>query len=542
LLPAVIDETARASPEKVFAITPRTGSLRDGYTQTTYAQVARAVNKLAWWLDEKLGQWPDGVEPEMLAYIGPRDLRYAIIVVAAMKTNRQVLVPLSQNSPEATINLINLTKPSTLIGTTDMPSVWDGVCAAKPKMRVTMLPQLDELYHDVPVEEYPYTKTWAEGKNDPIHVNHTSGTTGLPKPVPWTNAVGATFDRDRELAAVAPEGKKLAWTLLAQKKIIVTMPPEWIAGLLLTLHFPVYLDTIPILLPTDAPTPLTAEYMDTVHRMLPDADGGVYVPDLLKQLAKHPAYVNNMRHLKMAAYAGAALDKAVGDLLHSFLKVQPLMGTTEVGGFPLLESDPVHWDHLRFDVEHPSGARVVPHEEDGMFELVIQRLRGQDDFQPIFRLEHGKDSDVYHTRDLFEEHPDEKGVWLFVGRTDDFVKLSNLTKFNAGHVEDIINRHPLIREAVMGGDGRKRPFVLVQLVGDVDAGGFRDEREREKMVEAIWPAFEEVNKLVAEDISLRKELVLFTRPERPVVKVGNKGTINRRATLEAYKAEVERIY
>lgn len=40
------------------------------------------------------------------------------------------------------------------------------------------MPELDELLKDEPVKPYPFTKTWEENKDDPVHVNHTSGTTG----------------------------------------------------------------------------------------------------------------------------------------------------------------------------------------------------------------------------------------------------------------------------------------------------------------------------------------------------------------------------
>ncbi|KAF2138742.1 uncharacterized protein K452DRAFT_300824 [Aplosporella prunicola CBS 121167] len=530
LMPTLVDERARGTPDRVYAITPKTADIADGYGETTYSQVARAVNKLAWWLDEELGKCTETFDT--IAYIGPRDLRYAFIVLAATKAHRKVLLPLSQNSFEAQLNLINTTDPKALVGASDTMAVWDGIRESKPDLKVITIPELEELVNGEQVNYYPYGKSWEEAKNDPIHVNHTSGTTGFPKPVVWTNAIGATFDRDSLHMAENIGGLRSAWMLMARRKIIATMPPEWIAGLLMVLHFPLLIDVVPVLLPVGAPHPLTAKYIDIVHRITPrDVHGGFYVPDLLKQIAKSPEYVDNMRHLQLVAYGGAPLDKTVGDVFAAFLKVQPVMGSTEVGGFPLLEADDKDWEYYHLDLDHPSGTRMRPY-AGNLCEMVIEKQPGWEDFQNIFKLY--PEIDVYHTKDLFREHETKKGLWIFSGRTDDFVKLSNLTKFNASHVEVVIDRHPLVRDAIMGGEGRSRPFCLIQTKEGMDG-------ECNAVLEEIWPAFEEANKHSAKDIQLTKEMILLAKPEKPIRKAG-KGTINRRATLADYEDEVRELY
>ena len=54
--------------------------------------------------------------------------------------------------------------------------------------------ELDRLLTATRVQPYLYEKTFEEAKDDPIVVVYTSGTTGLPKPVIWTNAIAATID------------------------------------------------------------------------------------------------------------------------------------------------------------------------------------------------------------------------------------------------------------------------------------------------------------------------------------------------------------
>lgn len=358
---------------------------------------------------------------------------------------------------------------------------------------------------------------------------------GLPKPITNANVWAISLLRD---CALISQGRQLALASLARRKILAFMPPEWIVGLLLQLHMPVYMDLIPVLLPTTAPRPLTADYVDRVHQLAPrDVDSGFYVPDLLKQLVKTPSHVAHMQHLSTIFFGGAALDKSAGDALAAFAVVQPVMGATEIGAMPLLATDPADrcedWDWYGFDLAHYSGVRMRPYADD-LHEMVIERVPGEREVQIIFNVLPPGEQE-YHTKDLFREHAAKKGRWKFAGRTDDFVKLASMTKFSAGHVEVLLDRHPLVRDTVVGGDGRKEPFVLVQLQES------EGQRAREEVLADIWPVFEEANALVAEEIRLRKEMVLFATPDRPFRKAG-KGTINRRATLADYEDEIRRMY
>jgi hypothetical protein len=52
-------------------------------------------------------------------------------------------------------------------------------------MTILDLPELDELLDAETVDTYPYTKTFGEVMQEPFCILHTSGSTGLPKPVQW---------------------------------------------------------------------------------------------------------------------------------------------------------------------------------------------------------------------------------------------------------------------------------------------------------------------------------------------------------------------
>lgn len=135
------------------------------------------------------------------------------------------------------------------------------------------------------------------------------------------------------------------------------------------------------------------------------------------------------------------------------------------------------------------------------------------------------DIEIYYTKDVWKKHPTKEGLWLFSGRTDDFVKLGSMTKFNATYVENIVLRDERIKGVVMGGEGREVPFLLVEV------GEGQDEGE---VLEHVWG--------VVEGIRLERGMIMCTERGKPMPRVGSKNTVNRRKTNEEYTEEIEGLY
>ena len=91
LLSHIIDERAQSQHVRSFASIPRTENVEDGYVDVSYETFANAINTLGHWITENVG--PPVVQDETLVYIGPTDLRYQIVCMAAVKVGYIVREP-----------------------------------------------------------------------------------------------------------------------------------------------------------------------------------------------------------------------------------------------------------------------------------------------------------------------------------------------------------------------------------------------------------------------------------------------------------------
>ena len=87
LIPNVLDELAIHRPEGILAWLPKSDKPSNGFRSITYKHFANVVNYAATWLEESMGP---GEKGRVIGYIGPSDLRYVILTIAAVKVDCKV--------------------------------------------------------------------------------------------------------------------------------------------------------------------------------------------------------------------------------------------------------------------------------------------------------------------------------------------------------------------------------------------------------------------------------------------------------------------
>jgi acyl-CoA synthetase (AMP-forming)/AMP-acid ligase II len=81
-------------------------------------------------------------------------------------------------------------------------------------MQVLQLPKLAELLDAEGTKPFPYAKEFKDAAQDPFCMLHTSGTTGVPKPISWSHGLIGTMDAVRLLPPTGGDGGLPPWTAL----------------------------------------------------------------------------------------------------------------------------------------------------------------------------------------------------------------------------------------------------------------------------------------------------------------------------------------
>lgn len=103
----------------------------------------------------------------------------------------QTLLPSPRNSIEGLLSLLDATKCSFLASA---PEAKVDHILEQRTMQHHIIKTFDDWLATESVAHYPYKKAFEEAAHDPFIVIHTSGSTGLPKPVTLTQGGLATVD------------------------------------------------------------------------------------------------------------------------------------------------------------------------------------------------------------------------------------------------------------------------------------------------------------------------------------------------------------
>lgn len=266
-------------------------------------------------------------------------------------------------------------------------------------------------------------------------------------------------------------------------------------------------------------------------------------PSILEELVQEPDLLEYCAlSLDCIIYCGGDLPQQVGDVIAVKIPLYNQYGSTELGLLPMILSNsyrkPKDWKYLEF---HPDMGLEFRSAMDDQYELCMVRQDLVETQQLVFTYPGFTDASEYATGDLFERHPspEKSGLWTWRGRRDDIIVLTNGEKINPVGMEHCItSRSRLISGALVTGSQHFQPILLVEEKDDV---GESESKDRDALLETIWPIIQEANQVVPAYARIEKTHILFTQSGKPMMRSA-KGTIQRAATIALYQQELEALH
>ncbi|PVI02245.1 acetyl-CoA synthetase-like protein [Periconia macrospinosa] len=525
LLPHIIDNLATFGPNAPFAMYPNSPlTYSDGYRTVTYKELANAVNGLAWWLDANLGP---STTFEVLAYVGPNDVRYFAFMLAAVKAGYVAFLTSPRNSAATQSALFEQLNCKTLLKSSPTPPPAELILKACP-VKHLHIPSVEDLLQ----KEYPhysYKKYFPAASSEPFVILHTSGSTGTPKPVIWTHdtiAIGCNLASLKPLSGVTTLSQ-----LLKGRRILITFPPYHAACIGIIVEFCIPSGAVSIA-PLSGPPP-TAEGLQEALKQAPSHV--VYVPpSIIADLAKNSLILEDCaQQLEFIAYAFGDLPEALGNAVASKIPIRCSYGASEIGMVEHIfspELSATDWRYVRF---HPDLGFDFEETDPGLYELVVKRNKKYERNQLPFSIQTLKDLEVYRPKDLFEKHPTLPDYWSWRARRDDIIVFLNGLKTNPTSMEEEITAsNKDISGAMVIGAQRFQAALLVEATTEL---------EKLELIESIWPSVERANQKAPAYARIDKNMILVSSPDKPLIRSG-KGAIERTGTLSQYSSEIGELY
>ncbi|KAB8237367.1 uncharacterized protein BDW43DRAFT_297701 [Aspergillus alliaceus] len=373
------------------------------------------------------------------------------------------------------------------IGKRLMVQVIDDLAKKDPQRKVCAVPKGSKIFG----------WTFEEVRDEIAFIARSSGTTvtGIPKPIQLTFGYFRALDAGAYIPV--PEGR-FAGVPDRLSKDDVPLSTEFLTSIL-------------------SATKLTAV-------LLP--------PCNLEDMTLSQASMEACWNLKYVFWGGSSLSPEVGRKIRDHTSLSGFMGMTEAGFIlALAPEEKEDWEYFEW---WPTNGIEMELVDGNLYELVIHRH--YDPFlHPVFHT--FPDLSEYHTKDVYTRHLTKSELWKLRGRLDDVVSLSNGEKFNPVAIEKLIEGHALVARAVVVGNGRFQPALLVE----PNWNQWGESSPAGDLIAHIWSTVQEANRInpahgriMENKIGLASKIKTFqTTP---------KGSTQRRLVTRDYEKEIEAIY
>ncbi|KAJ5949921.1 hypothetical protein N7454_001505 [Penicillium verhagenii] len=531
LLPHVIDHHAHRNPNRVFACVPKSQDIADGFEDIDMKSMATAVDFMAWWLNEHSKSVPG--KDRVLAYVGMPDMRYPILLFAAIKAGWTAMWVSPRNPAEQNAYLLRQAGVSLILYADILETAVKGIqqidrTSSWPSI---LVPSVGEVMNGRS-SPYPYDALYEDIKNENCLIMHTSGSTGLPKIVSYTHAAFACTDSDRNISV--PEGRRpqnaQQFDFSPPGRFYCCFPPFHLAGTMAFMIIPTFSTTAtPVWGPSTSPPSgqLVSSIMDQITIR------AFYVPpSVIEQFVTLPNAYKQAESLDFVLYGGGPLSPSVGHKLSKLADVCQMYGSIESGRIQMLVPQPGEWQYLELNPAEECDMQEVE-EDSGLFEMVLHQ---DEKFKAQRTLSHTfPDVKEWRTKDLFTRRPTKSGLWQFHSRTDDLIALGTSAKVFPVPMETALQGDPNIAGALVVGNGRPAVLLIIEPVEDMK------DVSKDEFIDKIWASVEEANAAVPSQGKISRSRIILTDPAVGFLRTP-KGTIARKASEAHYAETIDGVF
>lgn len=481
------------------------------YVEYTHSQLDRFANSGASNYIEKLPLRQTSDEKErVVAILGASTLEYFVTALSLSRLGFTVLFLSTRIAEAAYLSLLNVTGCSHIVVDSSFQKIASTLQKQIPELQIHQILQREEYFSGDDVQlETTQALVPTQEANRNAWIIHSSGSTGLPKPIYQTHSAALrNYENSMNM------------------KGFITLPLFHAHGLGsvfrgITANKKIFM--------YNASLPLTERNLLEIMRKH-KFEIFYGVPYVLKLLSESKEGIDALSAMKIVMFGGSACPDVLGDLLaEADVNLVSHYGTTETGQLATSfrpEGDRA-WNYVRV---HDRLEPYVRFEEKGggLFELVV--LEGWPS-----KVATNRDDGSYATKDLFEPHPTIEKAWKFCGRLDDTIVLVNGEKAIPLAMEGVVRQQKLVREAVMFGSGKSQLGMMV-IASEAAAG-----MPESEIIDAIWPVIEKENKNSPAYAQLIRETLVVLPTGTPYAQT-DKGTLIRQAFYRDRAGEIEELY
>ncbi|EXJ82474.1 hypothetical protein A1O3_06287 [Capronia epimyces CBS 606.96] len=450
---------------------------------------------------------------QVVGLLGLSDFEYLITLLAISRLGHTVLLLSTRITEEAHVSLLQNTRATFIITSSSFAAVGKKVAVQTGVSQLSMasLPSVN-------IAETSKARLPAADLHGPTENNHcawiihSSGSTGLPKPIYQTHSSALTnFANNFGLRGY------------------ITLPlfhGHGISCLFRAIH------SNKLIYMYSASLPLTASTLLNTLNDHQEIQILYAVPYALKLLSETDEGLKRLACLELVMFGGSACPKPIGDaLVQNGVRLVSHYGTTEVG--QLMTSfrprSDLDWDYVR------AGPNLLPYlrweEQSGMpgiYELCVL------DGWPS-KVASNRPDGSYATKDLFQKHPTTPNAWRYYARSDDTLVLENGEKANPLVIEGVARKNANVAEAVAFGSTKPRVGLFV-----IPSEKCRFETDQE-LIEALFPDIEACNAQLPAYAHVSRDMA-FVLPKDTEYRRTDKGTLIRHAFYKDFANKINEVY